>query len=213
MTSDHTGFGKKKRILRVMYKIMHIGDCRIKKKSRRSFKVIMKKDIRQNVDVSRLNAFSGAAYMYAAISVKDRPIFASSFDGTSDREGFADKKGGIIVFPRKENADQPSKNKLIYWARQRLSSYKDKTSGETAKDALSQRHNLVGWTIGNFFKGRYKGEDGEVYSEDSLSVEIIGASDASIIELAEELCRAFAPKSVLVKSYSERNRIFLVNGE
>ena len=173
----------------------------------------MKKDIGQNIDANRLNAFSGIAYMYAAISVKDRPIFASSFDGTGDWEAFDDKKGGIIVFSQNENVDRPSNNKLIYWARQRLSSYNDKTSGESAKDKLSHKHNIVGWTIGNFFKGSYTGEDGEIFSEDSLSVEIIGVSDDSLIEIAEELCRVFALKTALVKTYSERNRIFLVNGE
>lgn len=173
----------------------------------------MKRLIRDNIDVSRCNAYSGTAHLYAAIRVAGSPIFATNIESAVDWEVPEDEKGGIIVFSQEVNAVQLSKNKLINWAKQKLATFKHKTSGKAAIDKIAQSHDLVGWTIGNFLKGRYTGKNGKVYSEDSLSVEIIGVSEDTLIQIAEELCRAFDQETVLVKSYSERNRILFVNGD
>ena len=153
----------------------------------------MKNSIRQNIDVSKCNAYSGTAYLYAAISVEERPAFATHKASTTDREVSGNKKGGIIVFSQNVNVDQQY--------------------GRTAIDMTMQKQNMVGWTIGYFFKGRYTGKHGEEYSEGSISVEIIGISDDTLMEVAEELCRVFEQKTAMVKVYSERNRILFVDGK
>lgn len=173
----------------------------------------MKRYIKSNININRCNAYSGIAHIYSAIRVENRPIFATNIDSAIYWEVPDDEKGGIIVFSQEVNAVQMSKNKLINWVKQKLSTFKNKASGKSAIDRIAQKHDLVGWTIGNFLKGRYTGKNGKVYSEDSLSVEIIGVSDDTLIEIAEELCREFDQETVLVKIYSERNRILFVNGE
>lgn len=173
----------------------------------------MKKLIRSDIDYAKCNAYSGLAYLYASISVKGKPIIATNIDGAVDWEVPDDEKGGIIVFSQEINAVKLSENKLVNWIRQKAATFKNKTSGKSTIDKIAQSHDLVGWTIGNFLKGRYTGKNGKVYSEDSLSVEIIGVSDDTLITIAEELCRAFNQETVLVKTYSERNRILFVNGD
>ena len=173
----------------------------------------MKMDIRQNIDVRRCNAYSGIAYLYAAISVKDRPVFATSIDGAADGTVPDAEKGGIIVFSREMDSAFLSEDRLVNWVRQRFSTFKYKDSSEVAVDKGVQEHVHAGWTVGHFFKGNYIGGNGEAYSEDSVSVEIIGVADDALIKTAEELCRVFTGETVLVKMYSERNRMFFVKGE
>ena len=69
------------------------------------------------------------------------------------------------------------------------------------------------WKLGHFFKGRYTGQPGLVYSGDSWCVEITGISDDALIAIGEELCRANKQTPVLIKVYSERNKILLADEE
>jgi len=173
----------------------------------------MKRYIKDNINLDRCNAYSGTAYLYAAISVKNRPILATNIEGGIDWEVPEDEKGGIIVFSQEVNAVQLSANKLVNWIKQKLATFKNKTKGMSDIDKIAQKHDLVGWTVGNFLKGRYTGKNGQTYSEDSLSVEIIGVSDDTLIEIGEELCRAFQQETVLIKTYSGKNRVMFVNGD
>ena len=173
----------------------------------------MKKLIRPDIDYNKCNAYSGTAYLYAAIHVEGMPIYATNIEGGVDWEVPEDEKGGIIVFSQEVNAVQLHKNKLVNWFKQKLATFKNKAKGLSDIDKIAQKHNLVGWTVGNFLKGRYTGKNGQVYSEDSLSVEIIGVTEDTLIAIGEELCRAFKQEAVLVKSYSEKNRILFVNGD
>ena len=148
----------------------------------------MKQHIRPDIDYKKCNAYSSVAHMYTAISVENRPVYATNIDNAKNHEIPDDMKGGIIIFPQGVDAV--------------LSEIK----------RIAQKHEPAGWTIGRFFKGRYTAKNGKVYSEDSLSVEIIGLSDDALIETVEEYCSAFNQDSVLIKAYSERNQIFLVSG-
>lgn len=173
----------------------------------------MRRYIRNNLDIDKCNAYSGLAYLYSSISVNNRPIFETNIDCAIDWEIPDDEMGGIIVFSQEVNAVKLSENRLVNWIKQRVSTIRNKTVGESSIDKIAKKHNLVGWTIGNFLKGRYTGKNGRVYSENSLSVEIIGVTDEVLIKIAEELCREFDQETVLVKTYSEKNRIFFVNGD
>ena len=146
----------------------------------------MKRHIKPNINPNRCSAYSSTAYMYAAISTKNSPVFATNIKNTADSSVPADLKGGIIILP----------------------SGADVAPSEIEKNA--QKHNPAGWTTGKFFKGRYTRGNGKEYSEDSLSVEIIGITDNELTETAEELCKAFNLESVLIKSYLERNQIYIV---
>lgn len=173
----------------------------------------MKKLIRSNIDTNRCNAYSGTAYLYAAIKVEGNPIFATNIESAIDLEFEPDALGGIIVFSQDVNAVQMSENKLINWFKQKFATLKNRATGRATIDKIAQDNKLVGWTIGNFLNGRYTGKNGQVYSEKSLSVEVVGVTDEKLQKIAEELCRAFNQETVLVKTYSEKNRVFFVNGD
>ena len=146
----------------------------------------MKQHIRPDIDYKKCNAYSGLAHMYAAISVENSPVYATNIDSAKKQEIPDDVKGGIIIFPQGVDAV--------------LSEIK----------RIAQKQEPAGWTIGKFFKGRYTAKNGKVYSEDSLSVEIIGITDDTLTETGEEFCRVFNLESVLIKAYSERNLIYEV---
>ena len=143
------------------------------------------KVLKPNINPDRCNAYSGLAHMYAAISIEKRPVFATS-KGIADRDVPDNMKGGIIVFPQGVEAV--------------LSDI----------ERIAQKHDPAGWTIGSFFKGRLTRKDGIVYSEDSLSVEIIGISADALTDAATDFYTSFSLKSVLIKYYAERNRILVV---
>ena len=146
----------------------------------------MKKHIKPNINPNRCNAYSSTSHMYAAISTKNSPVFATSIKDTADLKVPDDMKGGIIILP----------------------SGADVVPSEIEKNA--QKHDPAGWTTGRFFKGRFTAKNGKVYSEDSVSIEIIGISDDALTETAEELRKEFNLESVLIKSYFGRNQIYIV---
>jgi hypothetical protein len=138
--------------------------------------------IRQDINYTRCNAYSAMTHLYSAISVEGRQVIDTNRIGMPvDQEVSDDPKGGIIVFPQEVIDIQ-------------LSEYKD-----------------LSWSLGRFFKGRYTDKNGKVYSDDSLCLEITGITEASLIEIAEELCKTLNQESALIKSNSERNRILLVD--
>ena len=66
------------------------------------------------------------------------------------------------------------------------------------------------FSVGSFFKGYYVGDNGKVYDERSVSVEVNGLSSKSLFELAELLCKEFSQKTVLVKNFNT-NKMYLVD--
>ena len=145
--------------------------------------------IRETIDYNRCNAYSGIGHLYAAISVDNSPVFATYTKDTACRDIHDDTKGGIIVFPAGTEA----------------------VISEIKK--IAQKQGPAGWTIGRFFRGRYTGNGGKIYSEDSLSVEIKGISEDALLETAEDFCKALGQESALIKSYAERNRIVVADIE
>ena len=66
------------------------------------------------------------------------------------------------------------------------------------------------FSIGNFFSGRYISDNGKVFDEKSLSVEINGISTEALIYFAEEIAIEFNQETVLLKDLNN-NKIFLVD--
>lgn len=152
-------------------------------------------------------AYSISKYLGKAICKSEEKIFAS--EGIQI-EPSSNEKGGIIVFSTEVNAEKLSDNKLINWFKQKFSSFKNKLLKNRKIDDIANKHNLVGWTIGNFLNSRYTANNGKTsYSEDSLSVEIIGVNIDELIKIAEELCIEFLQESVLLKDYSTGRVMFI----
>jgi len=122
---------------------------------------------------------------------------------------FADK-GGIIVFSVNINAVQLSNNKVVRYIKNSLETLKNKLfKDRKINKVLSNYDEVYGVTIGNFVKGRYKSENGNLFDESSLSIEIIGITQEVLNRVAKELAKMFQQETVLVKDYTS-NRIYLV---
>lgn len=101
--------------------------------------------------------------------------------------GLEGYRGGVITFATDVNAAQFSKDFIANKVRQLL-----------ATDAFY---------VGNFFRGRYVGDNDKVYDEKSISIEINGLSSKSLLSLAEMICKDFVQKTVLVNDLNT-DRIF-----
>jgi hypothetical protein len=119
-------------------------------------------------------------------------------------------KGGIIVFSVNVNAVQLSNNKLINFIKNNIETLKNKLfKDKKINKVLSNYDEVYGVSIGNYVKGRYKSENGSLFDESSLSIEIIGITPDVLNRLAEDLAKEFRQETVLVKNYKS-NRIYLV---
>ena len=164
------------------------------------------------INYRRLNVCSATRAVYSATKVYANTIIATNIEAGIKWEVSDDIKGGIIVFSDEVNAVKLSDNKLINWLKHKYATISNKFGRTKKIDKVAQDNDLVGWTVGKFLKGRYTGDDGNVYSENSLSVEIIGVDFDKLVEIAETLCREFNQESVLVKDYSTLGRIVFVDG-
>ena len=119
-------------------------------------------------------------------------------------------KGGIIVFSVNVNAVQLSNNKLINLIKNNIETFKNKIfKDKKINKVLSQYDEIFGVSIGNYVKGRYKSDSGNLFDESSLSIEIIGITTEVLNKVAESLASEFKQETVLVKDYTS-NRIYLV---
>ena len=101
--------------------------------------------------------------------------------------------GGVIVLPAGAEAVELEENVLMNIMEQALC----KISVEPA----------CAYGVGNFFRGKYVGANGEVYGEKSLAVEINGVSSKALLRIAEQILRELHQTSALVKDLNN-NKLF-----
>lgn len=75
-------------------------------------------------------------------------------------------------------------------------------------DAITNREYIGAYSIGNFFKGKYVGKNGDVYDDKSVCVEVDGLSSKSLLKLAETIADNFRQETLLVKDLN-KNKIYL----
>ena len=139
--------------------------------------------------------------------------------------GLSDYRGGIIVFSTDVNSIEISKNRILNWVSQKLVTLKNRFFSKKILSRIISDYNLekgkelggkeindkVGsFSIGNFFNGRYFDDSGNIYDENSQTLEVNGISSEGLIFLAEEICKEYQQETVLVKDIN-LNKIFLVN--
>lgn len=123
-----------------------------------------------------------------------------------------DMKGGIIAFSTDVNAVQLSENKVINWVKQKLTTLKNRfTRNKMLTNIIKNRFqdDSVGFTIGNFVHGNYKDQEGNVFNEKSLSIELIYIPHDMLYDIAEDIYREFKKEFVMVKDYVTNNISFL----
>ena len=127
--------------------------------------------------------------------------------------GMAKYRGGIIVFSTDVNAVELDKNKIINKIKQVITTFKNRLKKDTIIHNVMNKFNDKGgeyigaYSVGNFFKGEYVGDNGEMYNERSLAVEINGLSSESLLKVAEMIAQEFMQETVLVKDLN-KNKIY-----
>lgn len=143
--------------------------------------------------------------------------FAGEFAGfTAFRKGLDKYPGGIIVFSSSDiNACNLSKNHLINWFRQKYHNFlnritRNKKLARTVNDKFSG-HDMGGFSVGHFFHGRYV-ENGKVFDQESLGIEVSGVPREVLIRLATEVARDFRQSSVLLRDReSHKNNLIAIS--
>lgn len=137
-----------------------------------------------------------------------------------EQYGMAKYRGGMIVFAVNVNAVQMSGNKFINAIRQFIETVKNHFN----KDRIvhntimsfnddNNRNNgeyIGAYSLGNFFKGKYVGDNGEMFDDKSICLEINGLSSKSLLKLAEMIADRFKQETVLVKDLN-MNKIYLAD--
>ena len=133
-------------------------------------------------------------------------------EGISPHQMKLDKfKGGIIVFSTDVNAVDISKSKIVSWFKKKYETFynrlmKDRKLNDIITSKFSE--NIKGFTIGNFFKGRYV-ENGKIFDEKSTSIEILGVPSEILIRLATEIARSFNQATVILKDKNTNKNIVI----
>jgi hypothetical protein len=140
--------------------------------------------------------------------------------------GLSDYRGGIITFSTEVNSLKISDSILSDWLIKKLKTYYNRfflkyklsdiikrfNSSDKEVDGKEVDDYIGAFSIGNFFSGRYIGDNVEVFDEKSICIEINGLSSNGLIYLAEEISKDFSQETVLLKDMNI-NKIFLVNSD
>ena len=116
------------------------------------------------------------------------------------QSGMKQSRGGLVVFSTDVDTVKLNDHKLTDNIKQLITTFNTKRSEER----------IGAYSVGNFFKGKYVGENGEMYNDKSLSVDVNGISSRTLLSFAELLAKKFMQETVLVKDLST-NKIYLAN--
>ena len=144
-------------------------------------------------------------------------------EGVQDSEfqwGLNNYAGGMIVFSTNVNSVLNDKSSIV----KKLKSIYYTTINNLMKNKklanIYKRWNaeygdkeyLGGYTFGHGFKGRYQGENGEIFDESSITLEFAGMSSEFLLLFATEVCKEFKQETALVKDYNN-GKIYYANGK
>lgn len=118
-----------------------------------------------------------------------------------------EESGGLIVFPLDVNAMDV--DNFVNSVKKFYHTWEQCLVPSIERDKEEEKHTISTWSVGNFFKRNYTADNGDIYNEKSMSIEIIGVDYTAIIRISVDLCSEFKQETVLVKSYSN-NKIMIV---
>lgn len=99
-------------------------------------------------------------------------------------------RGDLVVFSTDVNAVKVNDNKLINKIKQLIATFNNRinrnkkihnTINNLNKGIEKPEERIGAYSVGNFFKGKYVGDNGEMYNDKSLSVEINGISSRNLL--------------------------------
>lgn len=127
--------------------------------------------------------------------------------------GLSDYKGGIIVFSTDVDSSKISNSKVNNWISKKIKTYKNRWFRNCKINTVITKHNksndefIGAISIGNFFSGRYLGDNGKMFNEKSLTLELGGISTNGLFDVAELITDEFNQETVLVKNLNVNNSI------
>jgi hypothetical protein len=137
-----------------------------------------------------------------------------------EQYGMSKYRGGMIVFAVNVNAVHMSNNKIVNAIKQFIETTKNRfnkdkivhsTINSFNNDDTKNNGEYIGaYSLGNFFKGKYLGDNGEMFNDRSICLEINGLSSKSLLKLAEMIADRFKQETVLVKDLN-CNKIYLAD--
>lgn len=139
-------------------------------------------------------------------------------EAISDNQyGLKNYRGGIIVFSTDVNAVRLDINNFRNKIKQLLATFNQRINKLGILHKVLNKFNkyneeyIGAYSVGNFFHGRYIGDNGEVYDERSLTLEVNGLSSKALLYLGEMIARVFKQECVLIKDLNN-NKIYSANG-
>ena len=139
---------------------------------------------------------------YLAECRRNAELFTLDESVHGEQYGFLDYRGGVIVLPTDVNAEEMSRNALMDKVKQIVMTYGNRLrKGRVVRKPLNGKgmEHIGAYSVGRSFTGKYVGDNGEMYDEKSLSVEVNGLSGRSLLRFAEMLADVFRQETVLVK--------------
>lgn len=159
--------------------------------------------------------------LYDFVNKKDENFYMEMFyyengkilSETRDQR-LLDKKGGVIIFPAPVNAERMNKGQLSQYLIKNLDTINNFLFEQKNIDFILERDDIsVGCSIGNFFNGRYYSRNGQLYSNESVTVELNNIDFDELVLIAENLCRFLKQDSVLIKDSSSFKMIYIESKE
>ena len=104
--------------------------------------------------------------------------FILNEDVHSEQYGMSKYRGGVIVFSTELNAVTLDKNKFLNKIKQISATFRNRLRRgniihQTINKFNEQGQEYIGaYSVGNYFQGKYVGDNGEMYNESSMCVEI-----------------------------------------
>lgn len=141
---------------------------------------------------------------------------------TPVKEVYADQdckkryQGGVIVFPADATVAKLDTNALNRDIKQILHTFNQRINKFEILHKIKNKFNncnkehISAYCVGNFFHGKYIGNNGEIYDKQSLTLEVNGLSTKGLLYLAETVARIFKQKCSVVKDLNT-SKIYIAN--
>lgn len=113
--------------------------------------------------------------------------------------------GGGIVFSTYINAVQLDTNLIKNKIKQFVATWTNRlTKGKKIHGVINdfnsgENEHIGAYSVGNYFHGRYVGDNGEKFDEKSLCLEINGLSSMALLKMADKIAKSFGQETVLAK--------------
>ncbi|MFA7326691.1 MAG: hypothetical protein WC121_08510 [Candidatus Kapaibacterium sp.] len=110
----------------------------------------------------------------------------------------------IIVFPTDTNNIDVWTNIIMTWFSEKI-----KSNETNYYETRNNDHYVGTFSVGNFFIGEYQSDNGGIFNEKSVTIELSGLNNKGMIDISKMITDEFNLEAILLKDLN-RDIIFLV---